>query len=90
MTSRISKLVLAAAIAATLPAAAVACDHDGGRREEAAWPAPWRPAPEPSRGWRETGRREREAYLRASEIYPTYPTVVVGLRETQSGAAPRR
>lgn len=30
-----------------------------------------------------------EVFLRASEIYPTYPTVVAGLRETQS-AAPRR
>jgi tetratricopeptide (TPR) repeat protein len=30
-----------------------------------------------------------EAFLRASEIYPTYPTVVAGLRETQS-ASPRR
>lgn len=70
ITSRISKLVLAAAIAATLPAAALACDHDGPRRDEAAWPAPWRPAPEPAHRWREAGwrEREREAYRVRAEL----------------------
>ena len=32
----------------------------------------------------------REAYLLAGEIYPTYPTVVAGLRDTQPGAAKRQ
>ncbi len=68
MTCRISKLVLAAVLAATLPAAALACDHDGPRRDEAAWPAPWRPAPEPAHRWREAGWREREAYRVRAEI----------------------
>ena len=58
MTSRISKVVFAAVLAAALPAAAVACDHDGDRRAEAAWRDP-RPGPEPARRWRE-GWRERE------------------------------
>ncbi|MFQ5898550.1 MAG: tetratricopeptide repeat protein [Candidatus Methylomirabilia bacterium] len=39
-----------------------------------------------------SGDREgaREAYLRASEIYPTYPVVVSGLRETQRTTTAKR
>lgn len=32
----------------------------------------------------------REAYLRASEIYPTYPVVTAGLRETQAPATAQK
>ncbi len=67
MTSRISKLVFAALLAATFPAAAAACDHDGDRRAEAAWRDPWRPGPEPARRWRE-GWRERELFRVRAEL----------------------
>jgi hypothetical protein len=65
MTSRISKLVLAAAIAASLPAAAAArdCDHDHGRRAHAAHRA------EPPRGWREAERREQLLHRIRAELH---------------------
>lgn len=65
MTSRASKLVLAAVLASSLPAAAAArdCDHDGDRppayAAPPAYPAP--PAPAPDRwddaGWRDGSSR---------------------------------
>jgi hypothetical protein len=58
MTSRISKLVLAAAIAATLPAAASA--DDCYRERPASWPAPARPTTPPPHRAREAAARERE------------------------------
>lgn len=67
MTNRLSTLILAAAVAASLPAAASAgggCDHGGAApypwAPPAAYPtppAPPRPAP---REWRERSWRERE------------------------------
>ncbi len=69
MTSRIPKLVLAAVLAAALPAAAArACDHDAARRGEAAWPVPWRPDPAPPHRWREAAWRERELQRVRAEI----------------------
>jgi hypothetical protein len=69
MTSRISKLVFAAVLAATLPAAAVAsaCEHDRDSRREAAWRDPRHPGPEPARGWRERELFRVRAELRALE-----------------------
>jgi poly(3-hydroxybutyrate) depolymerase len=61
--TRVPKLVLAAALAATLPAVAAArdCDHPG----EVAWaPAAARPLPPPQpapHAWRERSWRDREA-----------------------------
>ncbi len=66
MTSRISKLVLAAVLAAMVPVAARPCDHDD--RREAAWPAPWRPEPAPSHRWREAAWRERELWRIRAEL----------------------
>ncbi|HEX9307045.1 MAG TPA: hypothetical protein VF894_06105 [Anaeromyxobacter sp.] len=75
MTSRISKLVLAAVLASTLPAAAAAreCDHVAGdfrdpgdryergdRRDDRVAPIPLRPAPAPVLRFREAAFRERE------------------------------
>jgi hypothetical protein len=66
---RVSKLVLAAVVAASLPAAAAAdCDHVDGHRP-AAWapPAAYPPSPpQPARAWREARWREQQlAALRA-------------------------
>jgi hypothetical protein len=67
MNRRIQKLVLAVAVAISLPAAAVAddCDH-GHRRDEAAWPAS--PRPEAARRWREAEWREHRLQRIRSEI----------------------
>ncbi len=60
MTPRISKLVLAAVLASTLPAAAAAsdCGHDVGvdRHERSSAV----PAPAPAPRWREAAWRDRE------------------------------
>lgn len=65
MTSRISKLVAAAVLAGSLPAAALAHDGDHDRDRDArpvvVAPAPWYPAPAPREDWRahvRDGRRE--------------------------------
>jgi hypothetical protein len=58
MTSRISKLVLAAVLAGSIPAAASA-DHDDGR-PSSAYPAPPQHVPPAAGGWREQRWRERE------------------------------
>lgn len=72
MTSRLSKLVLAAALAGAIPAAASAHDRDrDGDRDRppvAVAPAPWYPAPPPVReGWRPE-RRDPERAWRAREL----------------------
>jgi hypothetical protein len=68
MTSRISKLVLAAVLAASLPAAAAArdCDHRDGREEASS--APWRPGAPPPDGWRGGSWREREVRRIRAEL----------------------
>ncbi|HEX9401110.1 MAG TPA: hypothetical protein VF912_13450 [Anaeromyxobacter sp.] len=72
MTSRISKLVLAAVLTSTIPAVATAHDGDhdrcdqlerydrGDRREDRVQPVPWREA-----AWRERELREVRAELQA-------------------------
>jgi hypothetical protein len=66
MTTRLSKLLAAAVLAGSVPAAASArdCDHDRDRPAAVViQPAPWRPAPAPGwrdGGWREVAWRERE------------------------------
>jgi len=71
MTSRASKLVLAAVLASSVPATAFAgdCDHDRDRGyPPAAYPAyPSHPAPAP-RHWREASWRERELAQVRAEI----------------------
>jgi hypothetical protein len=63
MTSRVPKLVLAAVLAASLPAAAAARDcapaPDHASRAGAGW-APYRPGPVPAQRWREASWRETE------------------------------
>jgi hypothetical protein len=81
MTATFRKLVLAAVVASTFPAAALACDRDHDDRDyddrragpPAPFysPAPWTP-PAPDPGWRETSPRRHElrevrAELRALE-----------------------
>lgn len=58
MTSCISKLVLAAVLAGSIPAAASAHERDG--RPDAVYPAPPQHVPPPAREWREQRWRERE------------------------------
>jgi hypothetical protein len=72
MTSRVSKLVLAAVLAASIPAVAAArdCDHHGAPAAHGG-PA-HHPAPAPGARWREASWRDREllhvrAELRALE-----------------------
>lgn len=72
MNSRLSKLVLAAVLASSVPAAASArdCDHDGDDRgSPPVYAPPYGPpayAPPAPRVWREARWRERElAQLRA-------------------------
>lgn len=64
MTPRISKLILAAVLASSLPVAASAddCDHDR-RGPPAAYPAPAHPGPTPAwrdGSWRQASWRDRE------------------------------
>ncbi len=73
MTSRLSKLVLAAVLAGSIPAAATACEPDG--HAGSVYPAPPAhvPPPAPRAGWSEARRRERElgsirAELRSLEV----------------------
>jgi hypothetical protein len=63
MTSRIPKLILAAAVAATLPAAAAA--DDCHRERPAAWAAPARPPTPPPHRWREAARERELQQVRA-------------------------
>jgi hypothetical protein len=64
MTSRVPKLFLAAVLAASVPAAALAggCDHESarGRHRDAGWSAPYRPGPAPAPRVRDAAWRERE------------------------------
>jgi hypothetical protein len=68
---RASKLLLAAALAASIPAAAAAreCDHGTPAPEAWAPPATWpvRPPPQPSQ-WREARWRERELLTLRAEF----------------------
>lgn len=70
MTPRISKLVLAAVLASTIPAAAAAsdCDHPDGRAG-VVYPAPWQspPGPAPRVGWRGHELASVRAELQALE-----------------------
>jgi hypothetical protein len=68
MTSRVSKLVLTAVLAASLPAAAAAsdCDHLD-RRTHGSGPALHRPAPAPAPRWRDAELQRVRAELRALE-----------------------
>lgn len=71
MTATIPKLVLAAVLATSVPAAASArdCDHARDARTAAAHAAPVRPAPPPGRvaDWRDREMRALRAELRALE-----------------------
>jgi hypothetical protein len=68
MTSRVSKLVLAAVLAATLPAAAAARDH----HDEEPWrdrgPAYHEPGPAPAPRWREASWRDAELRRVSAEL----------------------
>lgn len=71
MMNRVSKLVLAAVLASTVPlaASADACDHGGV--PPAAWPPaayPAYPAPPAPWQWRETRWRERELARVSAEL----------------------
>lgn len=72
MTSRISKLVAAAILAGSLPAAALAHDGDHDRDREArpvvVAPAPFHPAPAPREGWRVDARDHRRDLVREREL----------------------
>ena len=72
MTSRITKLVAAAILAGSLPAAALAhdLDHDGDRehRPVVVSPAPFYPAPAPREEWRDRVRYDRREAWREREV----------------------